>query len=440
MTTATAGVKFGPLWLAPGVSRGNMTALLVGSFFTIGLMTTIGHSQAYIFTQHLGIPLDEQGGVAGTLTFYNELVILALVGGLGALSDRIGRRRIYAAGFLIIALGYVLYPLATSVGELTLYRLIFACGAACISAMLATVIADYPQERSRGKIVAMCFFLNGLGLTILVGLFGNTPKWFLDAGAEPVEAGRNALWIVAGLCVVASMVVGFGLKRGAPSRVRSGEGALSTLKIGVKAARNPRIALSYGAGLVSRGDMSVVSTFFTLWLTQVGVSRGLDTGAAFAQGTKFFIIVQVSALLTAPVVGIIVDRIDRVAALAGAMLVAGAGYMTIGFIPDPLGGAMYFAAILMGMGEMTGILAAQALVGQEAPEHGRGGVIGVFSFCGALGILCAAALGGWLFDNWMQSGPFVMMGTVNCILLVAALAVLFVAPRRDVAASATAIT
>ncbi len=429
-------MKFGPLWLAPGVSHGNMSALLVASFLTIGLMTTVGHSQAYIFSQHLGIPLDQQGGVAGTLAFYNELVILALVGGLGALSDRIGRRRIYAAGFLIIALGYVLYPLATSVAELTAYRLVFACGAACISAMLATVIADYPQERSRGKIVAMCFFLNGLGLTILVGLFGNTPKWFLAAGAAPVEAGRNALWIVAALCVVAALVVGFGLKPGAPGRRRAGEAPLATLKIGIRAARNPRIALSYGAGLVSRGDMSVVSTFFTLWLTQVGVSRGLDTGAAFAQGTKFFIIVQVSALLTAPVVGLLVDRIDRVAALAGAMVVAGAGYMTIGLIPDPLGGAMYFAAILMGMGEMTGILAAQALVGQEAPEHGRGAVIGVFSFCGALGILCAAVLGGWLFDNWMQSGPFVMMGSVNCVLLVAALTVLFVAPRRDVAAGA----
>ena len=424
------GLKLGPVWLMPGVSYRHVSCLLVASLMTIGLVTIVGHANPYILTEHLGVPKDQQGTVVGNLTFYAELVILALVGPIGALSDRIGRRRIFAAGLVIIGIGYVVYPLAASVEQLTLFRLIFAVGAACISAMFATVLADYPQEPSRGKLVGFAFFLNGLGMVILVLSFGNLPNVFREAGADPIEAGRSALWIVAGICVLLSLVVGFGLQPGVPGRKAQSTGWLATAKIGFREARNPRIALSYAAAMVSRGDMSIISVFMTLWLTQVGIARGMETAEALATGVKFFGVAQVAALLWAPVAGIAIDKMDRALALSFAMVLAGCGYLAVGLIPDPLGPLMYGAAVLMGIGEMSGISASQSLIGQEAPEHGRGAVIGAFSFCGALGILMAAKLGGYLFDNWMQSGPFVMMGCVNCLLIVFALVTYLVAPRR----------
>ena len=79
---------------------------------------------------------------------------------------------------------------------------------------------------------------------------------------------------------------------------------------------------------------------------------------------------------------------------------------------------MYAAAIILGMGEINAVLAAQALIGQEAPEDGRGSVVGVFGFFGAIGILIAASLGGYLFDNWMPAGPFVLMGIANFLLMI----------------------
>ena len=77
--------------------------------------------------------------------------MLLVIGGWGALSDRIGRRTVYVAGFLVFALAYALYPFAQTPGRLLVYRLVFAMGIAATSAMLSTIIADYPHEASRGS-------------------------------------------------------------------------------------------------------------------------------------------------------------------------------------------------------------------------------------------------------------------------------------------------
>jgi MFS family permease len=181
--------------------------------------------------------------------------------------------------------------------------------------------------------------------------------------------------------------------------------------------------------MVSRGDLSTVSTFLSLWLVQVGVGRGMSTGEALKTAGMFFGIVQVCALLWAPVMGLLCDRINRVGALALAMSLAATGYLAAGFLPDPTGPAMYFAAVILGVGEVSAVISAQALIGQEAPEDGRGAVIGVFGVSGGIGILMAGSLGGFLFDAWRPSAPFILMGLANATLLSVALLVRWKAPR-----------
>jgi MFS family permease len=88
----------------------------------------------------------------------------------------VGRRPIYAFGFVIMAFAYFLYPLATAPGDLYLYRAVFAVGAACVASMLAAIIADYAMETSRGRLVGICFFLNGIGVATLVVLGGRLPR------------------------------------------------------------------------------------------------------------------------------------------------------------------------------------------------------------------------------------------------------------------------
>ena len=43
-------------------------------------------------------------------------------------------------------------------------------------------------------------------------------------------------------------------------------------------------------------------------------------------------------------------------------------------------------------------------------------MLGTFGLFGALGIMIATGIGGWLFDNWMYAGPFVLVGAANLVI------------------------
>lgn len=418
-------LKIGPWELVPGVKRAHFNALLGASFFTIGLMTLVGNLQPYLFNAVLEVPIGEQGKLSGSLASFNEILFLMTASFIGAASDKVGRRPLYALGFVIMASAYVLYPLATEASQLFLFRGIFAIGAACVSSMLAAIIADYAMESSRGRLVGICFFLNGIGVATLVVFGGRLPKIIEAMGAEPVMAARCAYWTVAALCFLPFLIVAFGLQAGAPARIEKKDPLLTTLRIGLEAAREPRILLAYFSAMVSRGDLAVLSTFFLLWITTYGIAQGLSPAEAQAAGTKFFGLAQIMATLWALVVIAFIDKLDRTLALALAMILASASYLIIGSIDDPLGSGMYLAAAFMGIGEMSAILASQSLIGQVAGDRGRGAIIGVFSMFGAAGILMASFVGGILFDAWKPSAPYLLVGAADGVLAMFALVVYF---------------
>ncbi|MEE9135422.1 MAG: MFS transporter [Gammaproteobacteria bacterium] len=426
------GLRIGPLWMLPGVRPINIAALFFASFFGIAVMAYMNAGQPIIFKEILGIDESEFGRLAGNLTFYHEIVVLIFIAPIGALSDKIGRRPLYMAAFLLIGLGHFLYPLAENTAQLTIYRLVYALGTASASAMLAAVANDYPVEKSRAKMIAATMLFNAIGMVLLTIFFRSLPEWYQGEGFSPEWAITYTRWTVAAMCVVVAVVAILGLKKGAPGQVKKREPMLSTLKVGLAAARNPRIALSYGAALVSRGDLAVLSTFFTTWLFLEGTQRGMSTTEAMAVGLKFYVIIQAAALPCAVVMGFVLDKIDRVFGLAIAMVLASVGYLSLAFVGDPLGSEMYYAAVLIGLGEITANLSAISLVGKEAPVKGRGAVIGMFSLFGALGILLVAKAGGELFDNVARVGPFILVGVANVVIFVWAVLVLRFAPKNYV--------
>jgi len=58
------------------------------------------------------------------------------------------------------------------------------------------------------------------------------------------------------------------------------------------------------------------------------------------------------------------------------------------------------------------------LIAEQAPDRLRGSVVGVFTLTGAVGILVASVVGGYLFDHWMKAGPFVFFGLISALVLV----------------------
>ena len=116
---------------------------------------------------------------------------------------------------------------------------------------------------------------------------------------------------------------------------------------------NPRIALAYGAAFMGRSDLVVVIIFLSLWITQSGVAKGMTTSDAFVQAGVMIGILQLSALLFAPVIGYLIDKINRVAAVALAMFIAMVGYTWVGLLDVPIGAAAYPAMIVLGMGQVS---------------------------------------------------------------------------------------
>jgi MFS family permease len=422
--TEEYGLRLGPIKILKGVSGLNVLTLFFASFFGIAVMSYMNSGQPLIFGEILGVPEGDFGRLAGTLTFYHEIVVMICIAPIGALSDRIGRRPLYMFAFLFIGLGHFLYPLAANEEELLIYRLVFAVGTAGASAMLAAVANDYPVESSRAKMIAATMLFNAIGMVALTSVFKNLPEWYQNAGYDPATAVKYTRWTVAGACLIVSLSVIKGLKKGAPEQVSQREPFLSTLRVGIAAARKPRIALAYAAAVVSRGDMAVLSTFFTTWLFLEGRDQGMTATEAMSGGFTFYILVQAAALVAAPIIGIMLDRIDRVIGLIGAMVVAGCGYTALALVANPLGTEMYFAAVLIGFGEIAANLSSLSLVGKEAPAKGRGAVIGMFSLFGALGILLVAKIGGILFDEVSRVGPFVLIGIANLVVFVLAVVVL----------------
>lgn len=422
MTTPdkSAGPRFLGLGLQPGIRGLHVSHFLIASFVAILLASFLPQMQAYLLTEFLQLPEARHGRVSGMLNFWQEIVIICAVAVVGPLSDKVGRKVLMSGGFLIMAVGLFLQPQATTVMELLAYRCVFAIGISAVTVMMVTLLADYIANPSRGKAAGFQGMMNGLGAVVTVLVLLRLPAMFQAQGMSPMEAGRLTYQIAAAAAAFTGVLMAFGLKGGraqAASEHQIGFRELAQAGF-VSAARDPRIALAYGASFVARGNLAIVGTFMVLWAANYGTSvLGLTRAEALAKAGILVGIAQGTALLAAPIFGILSDRIDRVKALAIALTVSGIGYGSTYFVSDPFGGFMIVCAVMIGLGEVGCIITSGVLISQQSPERNRGAVIGTFNLAGAIGILVASIGGGWLFDHWRESGPFVLYGLIALVVM-----------------------
>ena len=424
---ATAeSVRYLGMNLTPGVRGRHMSAFYFACFSGILLTTFVPQMQPYLLTESLGLPQNAQGAISGDLSFWGECAIVLAVMLWGPLSDKLGRRPIMTAAFLLSALSLVLHSYADSYAELLLARLVFAVGIAAYSCMAVALIADYAQEDSRGKATGLHSVANVLGALVTVFLLLRLPAMLQGWGLDSKAAGIGAYGIVCALILLTALAMWRGLHPGASDRVRRAQtpGFATLLRKGFAAARHPPIALAYGAAFVARGNIAIVGTFLSLWLANHGsFELGMSRADAMARTGLILGVVNLAALLAAPLFGILADRINYVSALMIALGFAAIGYGGTWFIEDPFGGAMLLCAAIIGIGEVACIVTSAALIAQEAPEKARGSVMGFFNLCGALGIMVAAKLGGALFDTWREAAPFILFSGLAALVFLWAAAV-----------------
>lgn len=418
------GYRLGPLEFATGMSGLNAWTYLYVCLAIMPVISFLSFSQPYVLTEIIGIPPERHGQVTGLLITMHEIVVLALVSFAGGLSDRVGRRPLYATGTLIAGAGFAIYGMASTVGDLYAGRFVYAIGLAFVGVMIAVTAADYPAESSRGKIAGVSGVLNGLGIGLATALFAALPTIFKAQGMSSADAGRYMLFVMAGLAALTAIIMQVGLKGGTPSGGSARISLPRILQIGIRQGLdNPRLLVCYAGSFISRADLTLVATFVSLWLQRVGRDEGLDGPAALAKAGLMFALIQGSALLWAPVAGALIDRFHRLACVVAALLLGAVGYTVLGLQDQPFSPVGYLGCVLVGMGQMSVILSVTGLLGQETPLDVRGSVIGLAGFCGSLGILITSLAGGYLFDYWRISGPIILVGAANLAAFVFALVV-----------------
>ena len=414
-------LKIAFLRFQPGVTGLNLAVMLFAAFGTMAMVTFMSFMQPYLLTELLQVPEQDQGRLTGNLHAFQEVIYILLAGFVGAISDRVGRPLVYGLGFIALAAGYALYPMADSVAQLYIIRALFAVGVVMTAVMLSACIVDYIQERSRGRWLGTTSIFNGLGIVTMAGLLARLPSMYQDNGADTLLAGKYSFWTVAVLCLAVGLVLSLGLFRKGKTG-RESEPLLKQFMQGIRiAANNPRLAISYGGAFIGRGDFAVIGVFFSLWLTQVGIEQGMSAADAIKKAGLLFALIQICALIWAPFMGFITDRVERITAVVIGLALAGCGYIAMSQVPDPFGPFMYPAAILLGMGETGVIISVGALLGQESKSPYRGSIVGVFGLLGGFGILATTFIGGQLFDAVGRTAPFFAMGLLNLVLMFAAL-------------------
>ena len=428
--------------LQPGIHKHNLATFYFIAFVTICLASLINMLQPFMLSEFLGLPTSQHGVPTGQLAFAGEMVMIALVGFFGILSDRTGRRRIYGLGLMIMGVGFAITPFSNSIEILILTRCIYAVGVAAATAMLAIVVADYVQDEDRGKATGIMGFMNGLGAMISAMVLMKVPSWLTQGGMDATTAGWYT-YVGVAIFAIISAIIAWTLLSGQKPVKKTNEEKLTFIegiKAGINAAKDPGIALSYAASFVARPDLAIVALFIPLWISKYGQEvMQLPVQEALAKAGIVLACCFGASLLFAPIIGIITDRINRVGAVSLALIINTVGYGLTYFITNPTSAMMMGVMVIIGMGQVSGVITSQVLIQQQAPAANRGSIIGLFGLFGAVGILFCSYVGGVLFDEMGPAGPFVLLATLNGAVGLWGLAIMNkVRPIEDQVSSAEA--
>jgi len=306
----------------------------------------------------------------------------------GRQADARGRRAVLVAGCAAMALGGVLYLLASSVAGLVVARLVVGAGEGAVYTAGATWAVDLAPEDRRGLALGL------FGLAVWGGLsLGPLAGELLRSGV-----GYDAVWVATALLPLAGGLLAVRL----PDSGRAHVGEPGPLAFFPRAAHRPGIALA-----LANVGYAALAGFVVLHLRARGIGGGATVFTAFAVAVFASRVVlsrvpdRAGAHRTATAAGLLEAVGLAVIALAHSLWVALCGAIVVG-----VGFSMLFPSLaLMVVGRVGGDRRGSALgaftaffdigVGLGGPIAGATAALAGYPavFVLAAGAaLCAAAL------------------------------------------------
>ncbi len=190
------------------------------------------------------------------------------------------------------------------------------------------------------------------------------------------------------------------------------------------AARPPTNQLVWQVGIATLSRLLLNTSRRFIYPFAPALSRGL--GVPLPAITSLIALNQATGLLS-PVFGPLGDHWGyRIIMLVGLGMLA-VGMTASGILP--FYGALVIAVFLAGLGKSLYDPALQAYVGERVPYQRRGLVIGVIEFSWAGSTLIGIPLVGLLIDQWGWQAPFLVLGGL-AVLSVIALAIVIPSDGR----------
>jgi MFS family permease len=105
-------------------------------------------------------------------------------------------------------------------------------------------------------------------------------------------------------------------------------------------------------------------------------------------------------------------------------VISSVAYGSLFFVQSPLNKAVFGQMVLVGFGEIGMIVTSLSMATSQVPRDIRGSVAGCYSLFGGLGVLFLTKVGGYLFDNWTETAPFLIVGLVSGVVALGAILML----------------
>jgi EmrB/QacA subfamily drug resistance transporter len=294
------------------------------------------------------------------------LTLAALVLTAGSLADRLGRRRVFAAGLAIFSVASLLCALAPDPTLLNLARALQGVGGAAMFAVsLALIAQEFPAGRERG--MAMGLYGGSIGMAVAVGplvggaltdslgwesiFYLNVPigaaalavtylrlRESRDPGATRVDWAGTVTFSTALFLLVLALVRGNAEGWGSALIVAlfGAAAALLLLFLAIeRRVREPMLPLGLFrrraftgvqlAAFAISGSLFALFLYLTLYLQNyLGLSP-------FEAGLRYLPITVVS-FLAAPIAGLLLSRVQARAMLSVGLAGVGAGLLLMGGI------------------------------------------------------------------------------------------------------------
>lgn len=385
----------------------NLISVWFGCFFT-GLAISQILPFLPLYVSQLGVTSHEALSMWSGLTFSVTFLVSAIVSPMwGSLADRKGRKLMLLRASLGMAIAILLQAFATNVWQLFFLRAVMGLTSGYIPNAMALVASQVPRERSG-------WALSTLSTAQISGVIGGP----LLGGFLADHVGLRAVFIITAILLVVSFLVTLFLIKEGGRPVISKSERLS--------GRAVFASLPYPGLMIS---LFVTTMVIQLCNGSVGPILALfiksmepeSTNIAFLSG-MIAAVPGVSALISAPRLGKMGDRIGTARILMATLIFAVVLFFAMSFVTSPLQlGVLRF---LLGFADGAMLPAVQTLLVKYSSDQVTGRIFGYnqsFMYLGNVaGPLIGASVSAMAGFRWVFAATAIVV-LINIIQLAIAL-------------------